>query len=231
MYGIIDKNKGKAVALFIDFSKAFDSVSHEKLVVKLMTKFYHKLPPYLVKVIISYFTNRTFRIQNGTYKSKVYNISSGVPAGSILGSLFYSLFINDIKEAISVKYCLYADDLILYTDFNSFEEGSVKLNKCLNELKTWCSRNGLKINISKTKYMVFYKSNDYRSAKESKGSIKLDGEDIELVDNFKYLGIVLDSNLNYKSHCEVIDKKLSNALAKLYTIKRMVNEKRLFTID
>ncbi len=225
LYGMIDKNKGKAVALFIDFSKTFDSVSLEKLVVKIMTKFCHKLPPYLIKVIISYFTKRTFSIQNGDYKSKIYNISSGVPAGSILGSLFYSLFINDIKEAISVNYCLYADDLILYTDCNNFVEGSAKLNDCLNDLKKWCMLNGLKINISKTKYIVFYKSNDYMSAREPKGCIKLDGEDIELLDNFKYLGIILDSNLNYKSHCELIDKKLSNALAKLYTIKRMVNEK------
>lgn len=164
---MVDKKKGKAAALFIDFSKAFDSVSHEKLIVKIMNKFCHKLPPYLVKVIINYFTNRTFHIQNGSFKSKMYNISSGTGAGSILGSLFYSLFVNDIKEAITVKYCLNADDLMLYMDCTNFEEFSKQLNDCFDKLKRWCILNGLKIYLSKTKYMVFYKSNDYRSARES----------------------------------------------------------------
>ncbi len=230
IHNALNKKKGKGVALYIDFSKAFDSISNEKLIRKLMKNFKGKIPPYIIKTLISYFKDRTFTITNGEYVSKKFKISSGVPPGSISGNLLYTLYINEIGSVINLPYTLYCDDLAIYTECNSFVEGTQILNECLNKFNTWCISNYLKINVSKTKYMVFYKSRDYRSAEEEKGEIYLNGEHVELVSCFKYLGIHLNSNLSYKEHCENINVKLNAALGKMYTIKRAINVKFLKSV-
>ncbi len=95
MSDIIDKPKGKGVALFLDFKKAFDSVNRKMLLPKLemneMKSFL--LPPYLIGVIRSYFTGRKFRVINGNYKSKYFNIDQGCVPCSCLGQICFSLLI------------------------------------------------------------------------------------------------------------------------------------------
>ncbi len=195
-----------------------------------MSNFKNKIPPYIIKVLVNYFQNRTFTLTNGDFKSKEFEICSGVPPGSILGNLLYTLFINEIGEVINLPYTLYCDDLAIYTECSSFEEGTRELNECLNKFNEWCIANNLKINVSKTKYMIFHKSKDYRAAKEPTGDIFLNGEKIELVSNFKYLGINIDSTLSYKFHCEQVEKKLNAALGKMYSIKRCISPIFLKTI-
>lgn len=160
IYEFLDKPRGKAIAVFIDFSKAFDSVSHEKLIQKLIRNFASKIPPFLIRLMINYFKQRSFRIINGDFISDYYSIKSGVPPGSKLGPLTYSLYINNIGEAINLPYKFYADDAAIYVGCDTFPEGVAKLQLCMNSLETWCNENGLKINASKTKFMMFYKSRD-----------------------------------------------------------------------
>lgn len=78
--------------------------------------------------------------------------------------------------------------------------------------------------------MIFHKAKDYRSAKEQRPKLFFNGEEIELVENFKYLGINLDTTLSYKFHCSQIEIKLNLSLAKMYTIRRMINEKFLKSV-
>ena len=108
IYNYIDLKGGRAITVFLDYSKAFDSVSHDLLIIKLIEKF--QVEPYMIKLLQDYFNRRLFKIKNGEYFSKYYVVVAGVPPGSCLEPLFFSIFINDIGSAIDVKYLLYADD-------------------------------------------------------------------------------------------------------------------------
>ncbi len=81
MYGNLDKKKGKGIAIYIDFSKAFDSIDQSMFIMKLMKNFSYKIPPLLIKLLISYFSKSSFRIINGDHQLEYFNISAGVPPG------------------------------------------------------------------------------------------------------------------------------------------------------
>ena len=223
LYQHLDKRSGKAVALFVDFTKAFDSVNQLLLFRKLLTKYNNDFPPYLLTILLDYFYGREFTIANGDYISSKYQISSGVPAGSVNGPILYSLFVNDIGEYLDLEYLLYADDLCIFTDCNTFEEGVSKLNKTIEGLCKWCDINGVKLNVTKTKWMTFYKAHDRQSAKAKKGEIIINGLLVERVEVFKYLGVLLNSNLSFNEHEDLVEQRVNYALSKLYRLKRFLD--------
>ena len=106
--------------------------------------------------VLRYLSNRfqcTF--VNGV-KFNLLHITCGVPQGSVLGPLFFLVYVNDIQDA--VKNCgikLYADDTVLYQDGINGTEGGVKLQSSVDRFKEWCDVNALTINASKTKVMAF----------------------------------------------------------------------------
>ncbi len=186
------------------------------------------LPPYLVKIIISYFSNRKFRILNGKSVSDYFPIDNGCVPGSCMGPLGFTLFIDDIKEAIDVPYLLYCDDLVLYTDCTDFQSGVNRMKDCLAKLETWCNDNDLQVNVEKTKSMYFFKTNDMASkllCTNNPPTFQIYSKEIEVVSNFKYLGIIIDSNLNFRSHYRHVLNKMNSALKRLYSLRRLMSEK------
>ena len=227
LYDAIDKTSGKAIVVFVDFTKAFDSLNHVIFLEKLMNNFDSKIEPYMVKLFQNYFTDRKFKIQNGSYQSKEYDIKSGTPAGSALGPISYSLFINDIAEGLTLPFQLFADDLAFYVECTDINKGLEKVNECYEKLKEWCSKNCLKLNESKTKLMVFHKPNDYRSKNLLPNYVKLGTDKIEVVSTFKYLGVHLDSTLSFSKHYETVENKMNVALSKLYGLRRFFTEENI----
>ncbi len=120
---------------------------------------------------------------------------------------------------------------MIYTGCNDFKEGKIKIQHCLNKVAEWCELNRLKINVSKTKFMLFYKSKDFRSRKEADEpiSIYLYGETVERVLVFKYLGVNIDSCLSFKEHYNSVDKKLVAAIGKLFSLRRLLSPKVIKT--
>lgn len=213
LFNIIDKRSGKGIAVFVDFRKAFDGIDHVLLMEKLITKFDGRIEPYMIKLLFNYFQNRTFQIKNGNSMSKTFQIKSGTPAGSCLGPLIFSLFINDIGDVLTLPYALYADDLVFFVDATNLSEGMKKINECYLNLVNWCKDSKLTINTSKTKVMYFYKANDHKSKNLLGNLIRLNNEDIQVVESFKYLGVHLD-------HYEQVKMKTSIALGKMYSLRR-----------
>ncbi|CAL8139776.1 unnamed protein product [Orchesella dallaii] len=226
IYEYLDCTGGKAMAVFIDFSKAFDSINQKLLIQKLMNNFDHEIPPKLLRLLIDYFSDRQFRICNGNYESDYFNIRTGVPPGSNLGPICYSLFINDIGQVIYLPYILYADDLVIYSACKTWAEGREELSQSLNLLSKWCDDNNLKINLDKTKYMCFYKPNDHKSRAQLTDlePLLLNGCPIERVEKFTYLGVTVDSCLSFKDHFKSVDNKITNALARMYSLRRFISE-------
>ncbi|CAL8130180.1 unnamed protein product [Orchesella dallaii] len=155
IFDLIDKTNGKAIAVFIDFSKAFDTVNHVFLLKKLMSKFDNKIEPYMVHLLQNYFSGRKFCIENGDFVSDFFTSLAGTPAGSCLGPLIFSLFINDIGDALSLPFILYADDLVFFVDAANLDLAMAEIRECYSLLCNWCSENSIVINESKTKAMYF----------------------------------------------------------------------------
>jgi len=220
MHNIIDKRNGKGIAVFVDFRKAFDSINHSILLDKLTTKFDGKIEPKMLKLLFNYFQNRSFQIKNNDELLETFHIKSGTPAGSCLGPIIFSLFINDIGEVLTLPYALYADDLVFFVDATNLGEGIKKINECYLNLVNWCNENKLTINTAKTKVMYFYKANDHKSKNLLGNVIRLNNEDIEVVQTFKYLGVNLDSNLSFMYHYDQVKLKTSIALGRMYSLRR-----------
>ena len=114
-----------------------------------------------ISVKIIYYVNNSVEFKNKN--SDLQEILTGIPQGSILGPLLFSIYINNlIKSTNKFRYLMYADDTTLYfnlEDFNS-ETRNDDINSCLNKINVWLKLNKLTVNVSKIKCMVFHKRRD-----------------------------------------------------------------------
>lgn len=208
----IDK-KGIAILLLIDFAKAFDRVSHRKLLDKLSSKFYFSNTA--VSLIKSYLSERTQTVFHNMEFSTFIEIKSGVPQGSILGPLLFSLFINDLPSVL--EYCsvhLFADDVQIYlcSDINiNMYEISRKINSDLQKLLEWSRRNLLMINPSKTKALLINKT---RSSLQPP-DLYFDNEKLQFVDQALNLGMIFTSNLCWDAQINQQCRKIYYGLKQL----------------
>lgn len=191
--------------IFMDLKRAFETVDRQRLLGKLNQI---GIRGKVLDWLGSYLYNRSQKVRFNNVHSKSMAVGHGVPQGSVLGPLLFVLYINDIIEACpkgsSVK--LFADDTLIYVTGESSEEINKKLNEVFYEIQKWMSVNKLKLNASKTKYMIV-RSN----RKEVRGQIKIvcmDGEILERVEEIKYLGVMIDSKLTFAGHCDYIVKKV-----------------------
>jgi len=194
IYNNIDKPKTKVVSIFFDLRSAFDSVSHDLLVNKLMVDL--NLEPKYVKLINEGLTNRVFSIHGN---DKLYSLPCGVPQGSALGPLLFSIFINKIGDAISCPFLTYADDLVIYQSGTNSSDILESLQKDVIAINEWCKLNGLKINFDKTKYMVFHKDKDVSIKMECHNKLEIENNVIERVYEFKYLGLIFEPCMKFKN--------------------------------
>lgn len=145
------------VGLFLDFRKAFDSIRHDVL--------YHKLPlcgirGVALNLVTSYLSDRLqFTCLNG-FRSSMRPIIYGVPQGSILGPLFFLLYINDIVHIpLTPNITLYADDTSAFFSGRCLREIESSVNTWLREFSSWLICNHLQLNVNKTKFVVFKSKN------------------------------------------------------------------------
>ena len=184
-------------ACFIDMAKAFDTVNHEILCKKL-----EKLGIIgtIFKWIKSYLRHRNQCTYANGITSSTLKLTCGVPQGSILGPLFFIIYVNDIKTSLNFcNHLLYADDTVLC---KTGELGTLTINmqSDLCEFKKWTDRNQLTMNVKKTKYVIFGLKSKTR--KVVNHSLFINDNKLERVTSYKYLGLTLDMNLNYNKHLE-----------------------------
>lgn len=145
-------NSLSTMLMFIDFKKAFDTVDSDLLLDKL---FHYGFDNTSLKLLRSYFTCRTQRVRLNDSVSNHTPLTLGVPQGSVLGPLFFLIFINDLPyhwECFSVK--LFADDTTLYKSHKDFETLLNSFKFDIHTLFEWCELNRIDINFAKTYVMI-----------------------------------------------------------------------------
>jgi hypothetical protein len=213
------------VGVFLDFSKAFDTVNHEILLQELN---YYGVRGVAYDWIKSYLYQRTQYVKYGNCSSSPKTISCGVPQGSILGPLLFLIYINDlVYVSKELFFVLFADDTNVFLTGNNINVIVNKMNTELLSIVEWLKANRLSLNIDKTKYMVFLPK---RQKCPINLNIKLSGQAIEKVSKMKFLGVILDDKLNFKEHISFTCKKVSKCIGILYKARPFINHQGLMTL-
>jgi len=226
----MDIDKGDTpLAIFLDLSKAFDTINHSILLQKLE---YYGITGNALELCKDYLTNRKQYVHFSGSNSNELTINTGVPQGSILGPLFFLIYINDINKSNSIFHPIsYADDTTLYTTINKLKNESpnveVTLNNNLQNINMWLCANKLSLNVIKTKYMIFSTT---KKKHLSNINIKINNTEINRVNHFNFLGLTIDENLNWKEHLKNLSNKLSRTTGILNMLKSQLPGITLKTI-
>ena len=202
--------------VFIDLKKAFDTVNHEILLVKLE---HHGIREEALDWFKSYLSNRKQYVHLNGVHSDIRYITCGVPQGSVLGPLLFLLYINDLPNiSEKLKFYLFADDTNIYLEADDLNILERTMNKELVKLHEWLCINRLSLNVSKTNFVIF------TPPKKPKinVTILINKEAIDEEQYVKYLGVLIDSKLTFKFHIDELKKKISRAIGVLYKLRPYV---------
>ncbi|MGK2862648.1 MAG: RNA-directed DNA polymerase [Chitinophagaceae bacterium] len=209
-----DANK-KMIGIYFDLQKAFDTVNHDILL--------HKLYNYGIRGVMhdwisDYLHNRKqFTVVNGI-SSKSDIVTCGVPQGSVLGPLFFLLYINDISNAVpGDKLRLFADDTNLFLSGGDYKEIEEEANVYLKSMESWFVANKLSLNIDKTCYTIFGPHKNVINNLSL--SLIVNGQYIKRVQNCKYLGVFIDQSLSWNDHVDHVYKKIIKFSSIFYRLR------------
>ena len=200
------KKSGQTDAFFLDFSKAFDKVDHEGLLLKLEHNGIRGPPLDWTR---SFLIGRNQRVLVEGMESPPTSVLSGVPQGTVLGPLFFLIYINDISKGLTegTKIRLFADDSLLYRSIKTPNDSAI-LQKDLDTLQLWEKKWKMEFHPGKCQLLrVTNKISPIIS------NYTIHNIPISATDSAKYLGVVIDSKLNWKNHYTNVIKKSNSTLA------------------
>ena len=186
--------KGQTDAILLDFSKAFDKVDHRLLLNKIDNI---GISGPLLKWISSFLSNRLQHVIVDGCKSDANKVLSGVPQGTVLGPLFFLIYINDICQNLTpgTFIRLFADDSLLYREIKTHEDTLI-LQRDLDALQTWETRNKMEFHPGKCQVIRITNKRDIII-----GIYNIHGVILQFTNSVKYLGVTIDSKLSFKEQC------------------------------
>ena len=235
------KDGKHVLGIFIDLSKAFDTLDHKILLDKLE---HYGIRGNAKRLFESYLIGRRQYTAFNNICSDRLQVLFGVPQGSVLGPLLFLIYINDLKNCyneIGCNFILYADDTNIFVVGSSKDDAFRKANFMLKEVYNYMKCNLLHINMKKCCYMHFEPSSTDTSgvcsrslpfvgnSDESK-AIYINNVMIKEVSEVKFLGIILDNQLNWLPHVKYLVNKLRSAASALCRIRHWIPKDKYLTV-
>lgn len=216
-------NKTCPITLFFDLSRAFDTINHKLLLEKLSRIGVRGVAN---EWAMNYLSERKQIVVIDGAKSDPKDVMVGVPQGSVLGPLFFIIFMNDVFHSCMTPNLkiLYADDSNFGITAETTELAVGKANNSADEFHRFCVSHGLLVNIQKTVYMSFLPKNisyDYSPL------IKINHQSVEQVNYTKFLGITLDHKMTWERHIDSLTCKLGSACFLLRQLRNTVTKEIL----
>lgn len=209
--------KNITIGLFLDLSKAFDSINHDILLKKLN---HIGIRGTMYDWFVSYLKGRRQFVSIGDDISSIQPNHLGVPQGSVLGPLLFSIFINDLPDSCKLlKTILFADDATFLCSGKNIDEATCIMNSELEKIYSWLNLNKLSLNYKKTHYMIFgpkILTNTINT------SIFINNISIARVSMVSFLGFKLADNLSWLEHIKFISCKVSKITGILFKIRKKI---------
>ena len=201
------------ISILIDLKSAFDTVNHTILLNKLEL---YGIRGHGLAWIKSYLKDREFQVAiNNTFSSK-RTLNIGIPQGSILGPILFIIYNNDLPMVSNkLSTTLYADDTNFSIKDSDYDALISSLNCELTKVYEWTLANRLTINTSKTEMLLFTN----RRVTTSDDEITLNGENVGWVDYARFLGVIIDNKVNFKTHITHVLNKISKHAGILFKLK------------
>lgn len=198
------ESRSQLDTVYCDLSKAFDMVSHHMLISKLSVS---GISASLLALLKDYLTGRQSYVSSNGQPSGMYAATSGVPQGSVLGPLLFSIFVNDVSAAIkSSFFLLYADDIKIFKEISSISD-CVLLQNDISAFADWCSLNSLVLNSAKTKIVSFT-----RKTEDIHFSYRIHGDLLNREHQLCDLGVLFDSKLSFTAQTDRITRRALRTL-------------------
>ena len=202
------------ISVFLDLSKAFDTVDHNILLKKLD---HYGMRDNVYKWFQSYLSDRQQFVVYKKSKSDKQIISFGMPQGGTMGPLLFILYVNDLVNSNRLfNSILFADDTTLYASHSNLNTLVHLVNTELNNVHSWMIANKLTLNIDKTKYIIHHRK---KKRPPDIDAIKIGNVNITEVENIKFLGVIVDKELKWNSHILNIKNKISKQCGILYLVR------------
>lgn len=205
------------IGIFLDLSKAFDSVNHKILLQKMN---HYGIRGLVLDWFQDYLSNRKQVVCINSTLSEEIVCDIGVPQGSVLGPLLFLLYINDISDSINEgSLRLFADDTNLFITHKNLAQAKLLAESTLIKLNQWFNANKLTVNLEKTHFSV-YSNRDSKQLKE----LDINGHIIKRTAVVKYLGLYLDERLSWNSHIDHISQKLTKLTYVFRTLSKFIDK-------
>ena len=212
--------------VFLDISKAFDKVWHEGLIFKLKQ---NGISGKLLILITDFLKNRKQRVVLNGQVSSWADIQAGVPQGSILGPLFFLIYINDLSNDLSSDPKMFADDTSLFSVVHNTVDSCNNLNNDLNKISDWAYQWKMSFNpdISKQAQEVIFSR---KKKKVNHPNILFNNSPVIQSQSQKHLGMFLDSKLDFSEHFNNTLKKINKTIGLLRKLRYSLPRSALVTI-
>jgi hypothetical protein len=228
-YCAVDRREISIIAL-LDMSAAFDTIDHGLLIKKLEAM---GVRDEAIRWINSYLSERYFSTCINDHKSNPLPLEMGVPQGSVLGPLLFTIYVKDLGDLIKttgMRYHCYADDVQLQTQVPStrFPDGITAINDCIAKIKDWTSANYLQLNDTKTELIAVGTKEQLAKVKEN--SFNISGSEMIPKQVVRNLGVLIDCNLKFAHHVGTISKKAYTNLRSISRLRSCLTSRETTTL-